>query len=222
MDFRTTDLFWQQKPTDLAMKNKVGHFCSEKRQKFIPKRRGVLHGVKKTKTDKKYYDLAMSKPILEFRQRFSVITKNKTPQLSRKWMVAVTALIRVQQEALHKKKKTTPKSPQLHDMILVTIVRMQYPLRTHVFLLCQVLDGKYNHYCGSLANTFISPGLDNFTHTFMSCRKTYQLCNFLYDSFTQGYLLVQFHWFSLNDIILNMVPSPKTNSKNTKNKVFAN
>lgn len=78
-----------------------------KRIRSSKKQRSSLWG----KRDKKYYDLGMSKPTLEFRQTFSIITQNKKPQLYKKTWVGVAVLIRVQHEALHKKKKTTPTSP---------------------------------------------------------------------------------------------------------------
>lgn len=75
-----------------------------KRIRSSKKQRSSLWG----KRDKKYYDLAMSKPTLEFRQTFSIITKNKKPQLHKKMWVGVAVLIRVQHEALHKRKKQHP------------------------------------------------------------------------------------------------------------------
>lgn len=120
-----------------------------------------------------------------------------------------------------KKKETTPKSQQ-HDTVLLTTERMQYPLRTCAFLLYQALDCKSNHCCGSLVNAHISPGLDDFTCTFMSFRKTYQFCNFLCDSFTQGNSVVQFKWSSSNDTIPDRVPSPETahKKKQARQRIF--
>lgn len=77
--------------TDLAAQNKVDHFCSENNQKF---HKGVLYGVGEKK-GQEYYDLPMCKPTLKFKQRFSSINKNKTPQFFKKRRIGLAGLIQM-------------------------------------------------------------------------------------------------------------------------------